>query len=271
MPGETNVWMDPEFENPSFYDFHLKSTSMALNAGADGEDLGTMSHLFNADPKLMISEIQYFSPDSADREFIRILNTGPEYVDLGNYYITDAFDFVFPEGSWLGPDEKVTVVKDITLAPDFGGMVFEWTSGQLNNGGEIIVLHDPHGIVIDHVWYDDETPWPVLGVEEQYLSLVSPMLDNHFASSWTLLPLIISVDEQTANSIRAYPNPARDQIAFTSTEEIHNLDIYDSSGRKVCSQKVTGHFVQLDINEWNAGIYVAIINGSEQEVFSVVK
>jgi parallel beta-helix repeat protein len=271
MIGETNSWMDPLFENPTMYNFHLGSASLAVNAGFDGENLGTLDHSFVSNPKLMISEIQYFSPDTADREFIRILNAGAEYIDLGNYYLTDAIDFVFPLGTWLGPDEKVTIVKDITFIPDFGGMIFQWTSGQLNNGGEKIVLHDKYGIVIDHVWYDNELPWPLLETQDQYLSLISPILDNHFASSWALLPLIISVAESAPTSIVAYPNPANDQIAFSSTQKIETLDVFDSSGRKVISKIGGGHFIQFDVQDFNSGVYVAIINGTNQEVFSVVR
>ncbi len=219
----------------------------------------------------MISEIQYFSPDSADREFIRILNTGSEYINLSNYYVTDAIDFIFPEGTLLGPDEKVTLVRDITLIPDFGGMIFQWTGGQLNNGGEMIVLHDNYGIVIDHVLYDDELPWPVLGTEEQYLALTSPLLDNHFASSWMLLPMIISVEEMSSNFISAFPNPATEQITFASSQELETIDIYDSSGRIVFTQNPSGKLVQVDLKDLHPGIYVAIINGLEQEIFSVVR
>ncbi|MEY3397408.1 MAG: Inner spore coat protein, partial [Bacteroidota bacterium] len=269
MPGETNWYLDPEFVSPTFYDFHLESTSGAIAAGTDGLDLGTLDHTFTSDVKIMVSEIMYDNLGNPDKEYIKLLNAGSVTVDLSGYVLEEAFDFVFPEGTQISPDEEITIARDITLFPDMTGQMYQWTAGQLNNAGEMIILKEQHGIIIDHVLYDNALPWLTLNDTDQYLSLVSPMLDNHFASSWELLPEPVMVNESQITSIALFPNPASSQISIISDEPISHIEIRDASGRVLLSGSHSGMNVTLDVDHFPAGVYFASINHTHRLRFVV--
>ena len=260
MPNPSNLWVNPLFENPTDYDFSLQSESPALTAGTDGEHLGNLFHLFYSSPKIMISDIQYFHPLDADQEFIKILNSSSETIDLSGYSFTDGIEFTFPEGTEIAPDEKIMFVRDLLLFPDELGQVFEWTSGQLANEGEKILLSNSFGIVIDHVDYEPLSPWPVTGAENEYISLSIPDLDNHFGANWEAQ--IYNGIEELAwqNTIHVYPNPAAEILNFSSNISIESYQIYNSSGQLVISSSEADLGNSIQVNSLSRGIYIILIN-----------
>ena len=267
MPGTSNLWMDPLFESPSFYDFQLQVESPALNAGLDGENLGTLDHSFVALPKVMISDIQYFHPENADQEFIKLVNPGTETLDLSGYAVSVGIIFSFPEGTTLEPDEKIMLVRDINLFPSETGQVYEWTSGQLENQGELLLLTDNHGIVVDHVSYLPLEPWPLTDDADEYISLSSVSLDNHFASSWQLENEYVGLEENHTASFNVYPNPAKDHISFASSVTIDSYRIYDALGRKRLEGRPEAKMVSLSTEILEPGFYLVTINGSSNMRF----
>jgi hypothetical protein len=63
------------------------------------------------------------------------------------------------------------------------------------------------------------------------------------------------IENVTANTINAYPNPAGNSITFDITG-MQNVDIYSITGTKVMSQLTTG---MVDISSLKSGLYVARI------------
>lgn len=256
MPGETAFWADPEFVDAPHYDFNLLATSPALAAGSDGLDLGTDHHAFGGLPRVMISKIQYDHIENPDREFFSILNDGDEIVDLSGYVVSDAVTFTFPQGITLAPGTEITLIRDVNLPPDIEGEIWEWTSGQLNNAGEMIVLTDNHGIVVDHVEYAPELPWPSITIADQYLQLVSPDLDNHFASSWELSEIPTEIDEIAGEGMTLYPNPTKDLINVCGPEMLGLIQVSDMSGRLVFEQRINQSCARLNVENLQPGIYL---------------
>jgi parallel beta-helix repeat protein len=270
MPGSGNVWMDPIFENPTNYDFHLQSNSSAIGAASDGENMGTLNYLFAAPPKIMFSDIQYYHILEPNQEYIKILNSGNQMLDISNYSVSDGVEFVFPQGILIAPGEKIMLVKDQSLFSGETGQIFQWTSGQLNNTGEPLLLKEEHGIIIDYVLYDNVAPWPVIDSLDEYITLVSPALDNHFATSWVSSMVPIYVENINGYWVSVFPNPASSNLYFVSDQAIRSIQIYDIAGRCVLQHNQSALTVDLDIRVLQPGIYLASLNG-EQGIRFVVE
>ena len=142
-------------------------------------------------PPLVINELHYNPADAqgADDlyEFVEIVNAGGTAVDLSGFRLRDGVEFTFPGGASLAPGAFLVVAKTAAtyaaLPP--GVPVFQWTSGDLSNGGEALTLADENGNPVDSLTYDDAAPWPTLpdGAGPS-LSLLAPGLDNADAANW---------------------------------------------------------------------------------------
>ncbi len=265
--GVSNYWMNPEFVNPTEYDFQLKPTSGAVLAALDGENLGTLDHRFISDPQVLISDIQYFHSINPDKEFIMILNPGQNTIDISGYSISNAIDYIFPNGTLIAPLEKILLAKDLSLFSSISGTSYEWTSGKLANEGEMIVLADSNGIIVDHVFYKPTAPWPVVQQGDECISLISPDLDNHFGSSWELGNVLSFTNVAVERNLKIYPNPASNHLYFNSEETISSIQVYDLTGRLQIDVQPVSKSGMLDVSFLNPGIYLATVNGVQTVKF----
>ena len=64
----------------------------------------------------------------------------------------------------------------------------------------------------------------------------------------------VSVNENAAQTVGLYPNPAREQVSFT-LENDAQVSIFDMTGRKVSETNVAAGQAQLDVNELVNGVY----------------
>lgn len=268
IPGTDNLFVNPYFSAPSFYDFTLKSNSSAINAGLDDFgniiDLGTKFHDFSAPPTVMISAIHYHPELEADAEFVQIFNPGNETIDLTGYVVSNAIDFTFP-ATQLDPKDTLWLVKNLSFFLDVDAQIYEWTSGKLSNGGETIRLTDSYGIVIDQVTYDDEFPWAIeadgLGA---WLSLISEELDNHFAESWEPLGLVDTKEIISESfDIHVFPNPTDDYLKIQSPSVlIEDVEIFNLLGQSAFQRTYSPSYeVLLNLNSLKSGIWLIKVNG----------
>ena len=141
-------------------------------------------------PQLVLNELHYNPADAqgADDlyEFVEIVNAGAAAVDLSGFSLRDGVEFTFPNGASLDPGAMLLVAKTAaTYAALPGVPVFQWTSGDLSNGGETLTLADENGNPVDSLTYDDAAPWPTLpDGSGPSLSLLAPGLDNADAANW---------------------------------------------------------------------------------------
>lgn len=250
-PGNLNA--DPRFINPSFYDFHLMPGSPAMGAGSAGSDLGaTTLPIYSGEPQLMVSEILYNDTLSVYGEFLEIHNAGSQAIDLSGYTLFGALDFVFPTGATIEAGAYVVVARDIANFPaNVPYPLYEWTDGKLADEGEKILMYDANGLLVDFVRYNNHAPWPEGNtMYGKSLELVSPLLDNHLASSWKPSGLLdgspgeagnqVSTNTPESLGLLVYPNPAGDkvQIRLEQKEEQDVLvQVCDLNGRLVYSER----------------------------------
>jgi hypothetical protein len=74
----------------------------------------------------------------------------------------------------------------------------------------------------------------------------------------------IGIEETTENTIVAFPNPASDNIQFSSNESIQRLEIFDMTGKRVASLNPNQPQVQINTSNWSNGLYVAHVMGSKK-------
>lgn len=106
---------------------------------------------------LRISEIMYHPPDP-NEEFIELINTGSQSINLNLVRFTKGIDFTFGD-EILDPDEYILVVRNqaafLNQYPDFTGTIAGEYEGALDNGGEKIRLRDALDAIIQEFTYKD--------------------------------------------------------------------------------------------------------------------
>ena len=260
LDGPSNIFGNPQFNNPTKNNFNLLSNSIALNAGIDqggaSIDLGTGSHLYTAPASIYISGINYNPLLDEFAEFIHLYNPSNETIDLEAYQFVEGILYDFPAMS-IAPQEKIWLLKNDLFYTDVQDQLDTWTEGRLSNGGEKLRLVDSNGIVIDQVSYRDTTPWPIdadgLG---GHLILSSHDLDNHFASSWISSTL---VSDQTIDipAFRVFPNPSADYLQIEIPEDYQNayrLKLITVNGKVLF--ETTDPFEKLNISSYPSGTYI---------------
>jgi spore coat protein CotH len=105
--------------------------------------------------KVMISEIHYNPADDTDLEFIELYNDEDHDVELDGWEFTKGIEHTFSDVT-IPAKEVILLAKDSTKYPSS----IQWSSGKLSNKGELLVLKDETGQIIDSVEYDDKHPWP---------------------------------------------------------------------------------------------------------------
>jgi CotH kinase protein/Lamin Tail Domain/Chitobiase/beta-hexosaminidase C-terminal domain len=131
---------------------------------------------------LVISEVHYHPlPPNAteiaagatldnDFEFIRLTNTSNAPIDLTGIHFTNGVSFTAAAGlrNWLPAGASVVIVENpvgYALRNIGGPTVFGTYEGELDDGGDHLVLNAKDGSIIADLQYDDKAPWPTLADE----------------------------------------------------------------------------------------------------------
>ncbi len=142
-------------------------------------------------PEIVINEIHY-NPSAGDSlEFIEIVNSSSNPVNIQGMTFSSGVTYTFSQPYTLPsassyPQNYLVIAKDsANFSSTYGFTPYGEYSGKLSNGGETITLSDPSGATIDEISYEDNLPWdtiPDLG--EYSLALLDLAYDNSLASNW---------------------------------------------------------------------------------------
>jgi len=127
---------------------------------------------------LIVSEIHYrpanptlaveiaISTDRDDYEFIELLNTANQPINLSGVYFDMGIGFHFAENTVIEGGGRIILVKNRAAFTARYGELPEGTiageySGRLSNDGEQIIVRKTGGITLIDFIYNDKAPWPV--------------------------------------------------------------------------------------------------------------
>jgi len=137
--------------------------------------------------KLVITEIMYNPPESGidTLEFIEMYNNDSLALNVKDFYFSYGVVYTFPDTTMLPYSYLIVAKSDTAMLNAFGVHVLEWTYGNLNNGGEPLVIYDREGFLVDSVAYDDAPPWDTLADGwGPSLELCDPSSDNNNPLNW---------------------------------------------------------------------------------------
>ena len=203
--------------------------------------------------QIVISEIMYNPPESGNDslEYIEIVNTGNNMVDLTGYRFVNGVDYTFPALT-LSPGEFLVIAVDSTALENLLGISCrQWTDGALNNGGERIAIEDNFGNLIDEVEYDDEMGWPTAQEgtdgEGASIELCDVTSDNSLGDSWRAAEIDLGVmingaslkgTPGTSNTVRCLPR--HDHYVAVQSNFFNPSDITINVGQTVLWENLQG-------------------------------
>jgi len=83
------------------------------------------------------------------------------------------------------------------------------------------------------------------------------MIDNLMVSS------TVGIEENEMSNISIYPNPATNLVNIESDVQINSIQIINYTGQVVYNQQTSGTNVQVNTNDFSAGVYFVNISTSE--------
>ncbi len=109
---------------------------------------------------LVINEIMYNNPGTDSLEYLELFNNDNSAIDLAGYSFEAGITYTFPALTMQPGDYLVLAADSAAFERNFNTAALQWTSGALNNSGELIEIRDALGNVVDEVQYDDGGDWP---------------------------------------------------------------------------------------------------------------
>lgn len=113
----------------------------------------------------------------------------------------------------------------------------------------------------------------VTPTEEGTLTLYDTLVNAHNCDSLVTLKLTVVVDHTGIATyeraiISAYPNPTNGQISIQLASQAQNSDmfLYDLQGRLLMSQKAYGETISLNLESFNAGIYLLKVDNQTVKI-----
>lgn len=92
--------------------------------------------------------------------------------------------------------------------------------------------------------------------------------DMAFAVNGTIL----GINESEMTTLIATPNPVKDALNLSSTNDISSVEVYNMLGQQVLVKTINAAQSQVDMSQLNAGTYmVKVISETQQKTIKVVK
>ncbi|PLX02893.1 MAG: hypothetical protein C0594_11460, partial [Marinilabiliales bacterium] len=174
-------------------EYSMAETGVSLivsdNSGVLEADTSDLFDVISAPPlvNLVITEIMYNPPETGtdSLEYIEIYNNDVNPVSLLNFSLSEGLSFDFGDTT-INPGEYIVVAERASaMQTMFGFSPFVW-SGGLSNSGEAIVLLDNYARIVDSVFYENNTPWPVdANGNGASLEFCDPSMDNSLPDGWS--------------------------------------------------------------------------------------
>ncbi len=138
--------------------------------------------------ELAITEFMYNVVGIDSLEFIEIQNIGATSVDVQGVSFTSGIAYTIQNSQILDPGDFYVVCNNSSAFQNaFGINAEQWTSNEgLNNSGELIIMNDASGNIIDSVAYNDNDPFPSVadGFGPSLELCTTGQSDNNNPANW---------------------------------------------------------------------------------------
>ena len=252
-----------KYENP----FSLNETTRIKARTLDGDSwsaLNEASFFINHDlTSLKVTELHYHpldedTVDDREFEFIELKNIGTAEINLNSASFIDGISYAFGEGAVVAPGGFIILGSNREeFNRRYGFYPYDEYTGQLDNGGEKIILIDGIGDTILAFTYDNNDPWPEEPDGDGY-SLVSfqtnPTWNPNNHEYWIISgeingspganDIVSSISDPVSFLptgfvlYQNYPNPFNPSTSIQyaiSNKQFVTLKIYDILGREIAT------------------------------------
>jgi len=244
------------------------STNWTLSLSQNGSTPGEVNSIFNMPAyqrnTIVINEIM-FDPDVDNSEYIEFYNSTDDSVNIGGWIISDENRNtykLFSTSFTVPPKSYFLLIADSIMLSKYNLSNYEFknvigtSSLGLVNTGELILLKDVKGNVIDSVYYSDK--WHnknIISTKNKSLERINPNLGSNDPLNWStcvnavggtpgLVNSIFTENKNLQSGISVSPNPfSPDNDGFEDYAIINynlsqavsqvKLKIFDSRGRLV--------------------------------------
>jgi hypothetical protein len=142
-----------------------------------------------------ITELNYHPQDRSgvadadDMEWLELLNTGTQTVDLNGVKIESGITYTFTSSLMLAPGQRIVIARNRTVFQQVYGNSVNLApgnySGKLANEGEGLLLRGPVGEVLQDFAYSDSGDWPGRADGKgSTLEIIDPLGDPKSAGNW---------------------------------------------------------------------------------------
>ena len=177
-PNSSDLQFDLAFEverpNEGDGTLIMNDHTLVRSRTLDGGDWSALNEAFfvvgDSEPvspwEVVPSEIHYNPAGPDEAEFLELHNQSGHAVNLRGAYFVDGIEFTFPNNRdvLMAPGQRLLLVDsqfDIDAKYGIGLPIAGVYRGNLNNGGETLVLMAPDGLTeLFRVTYDGADPWP---------------------------------------------------------------------------------------------------------------
>jgi len=181
---------------------------------------------------VVINEIHYnpSTTQGSDRqfEFVELHNVSDgQAIPLGNFTFSAGIDHTFQIEDTLQVGQFLVLAAD---SSSYAGSL-QWDAGNLINSGEMLILRDATGAIVDSVQYGISAPWPSEpNGKGPSLELIDAQSDNSVAENWQA-SLATGGTPGTTNSTQGDSTP--EILVSVTTLDFGETALSDSSDRSV--------------------------------------
>ncbi len=153
--------------------------------------------------------------------------------------------------AWWANENDCNATPSFTAVPDIdpndGSTAEEFAYGDCDEESDVIFYKIING---SHTW-PGAFPIPEFGVTNQDIhasSIIADFFEGYCQPTTGIIPF-------DKNSIRVYPNPARNLFTIDVPDSHFTLSVYDFTGRKILTDVWTLNSTEIDCSEWMNGMY----------------
>jgi hypothetical protein len=117
-----------------------------------------------------------------------------------------------------------------------------------------------NGALVTETTYTDNVSVP--GIYDYYVTAVWDEGESDPSNTWTV-DVQTGINENVLGATQVFPNPAKELVNISSDFTINSVTVYNFAGQVVANEKVNGNEYQVNVTQFQPGIYVFQISTAE--------